>query len=128
MSGDWTGGDWTGGEPAIAYQSCDGCRARWYFRRDFCPRCGARDVALGRAAGAGTVYATTLVARAPTEALRPHAPYLVVLVDADEGFRMMAHGDPHLRIGDRVRARFVRLADRLIPYFDPLAGEGAEGG
>jgi uncharacterized OB-fold protein len=122
MTAGWTGGDWTAGEPAIAYQACGSCQARWYFRRGFCPRCGGGDVALARAAGTGTVYATTLVARAPTEALRPHAPYLVLLVDADEGFRLMAHGDPALRIGDRVQARFVRLADRLIPYFDALEG------
>ena len=44
--------------------------------------------------GTGTVHARTLVARAPTEELRAHAPYLIVLVDADEGFRLMAHGDP----------------------------------
>jgi uncharacterized protein len=122
MTADRAVGDWTAGEPAITYQSCGSCRARWYFRRGFCPRCGGDDVAQYSAAGTGTVYATTLVARAPTELLRPHAPYLVLLVDADEGFRLMAHGDPRLRIGDRVQARFVRLADRLIPYFDPVAG------
>jgi len=41
-----------------------------------------------------------------------------VLVDADEGFRLMAHGDPALGIGDRVRARFVDLAGKKIPYFE----------
>jgi len=114
--------DWTEDAPALAYQACGSCGARWYFRRDFCPRCGGLDVPRRAAAGTGTVYATTLVTRAPTEALRPHAPYLVVLVDADEGFRLMAHGDPALSIGDRVRARFVRLAGALIPYFEALPG------
>jgi len=113
--------DWTEGDPAIAYQACEDCGARWYFRRSFCPSCGGARAALRHATGAGTVYATTLVTRAPTTELKPHAPYLVVLVDADEGFRLMAHGNPLLRIGDRVQARFVRLADRLIPYFDPVA-------
>lgn len=114
--------DWTEGVEAIAYQACAACGARWYFRRAFCPRCGDTTPELHQASGTGTVYATTLVARAPTEALRPHAPYRVVLVDADEGFRLMAHGDPSLTIGARVRARFVHLADRLIPYFDPVDG------
>jgi hypothetical protein len=31
---------------------------------------------------------------------------------------MMAHGDKGLRIGDPVQVRFVRFADRLLPYFD----------
>jgi len=69
----------------------------------------------------GTVYAATLVTRAPSEELRAHAPYLILLVDADEGFRVMAHGDPSLEIGDRVRCRFIALAGRLIPYFDKAA-------
>jgi uncharacterized OB-fold protein len=59
------------------------------------------------------------VTRAPSEALRAHAPYLIVLVDADEGFRLMAHGAPQLGIGARVRCRFVSFGGRLIPFFDP---------
>ena len=117
--------DWTAGAPAIAYQRCVACDARWYFQRAFCPRCGDLTPETRLAAGVGTVYARTLVARAPTETLRPFAPYCVLLVDADEGFRLMAHGDPQLAIGTRVRARFVRLADRLVPYFDPVDGARA---
>ena len=30
---------------------------------------------------------------------------------------MMAHGDNDLAIGDKVTARFVRFAGRLVPYF-----------
>ena len=66
------------------------------------------------------MHAITLVTRAPTEELRAYAPYAIALVDADEGFRLMAHAAPQLRIGDRVRARFVDLAGRLIPRFDKL--------
>ena len=33
----------------------------------------------------------------------------------------MAHGDKGLRIGDRVRARFITLADRLLPHFERIA-------
>jgi hypothetical protein len=31
---------------------------------------------------------------------------------------MMAHGDPDLRIGDRVQCRFIALAGRLVPRYD----------
>ena len=58
------------------------------------------------------------MARAPTEELRAHAPYLILLVDAEEGFRLMAHGNPDLQIGDKVRARFRDLAGKKIPYFE----------
>jgi uncharacterized OB-fold protein len=74
-----------------------------------------------QASGRGTVHAVSVVHRAPAEALRTHVPYLVALIDADEGFRLMAHGDAALRIGDRVQAGFRVFGDRLIPHFQKLA-------
>ncbi|HWA13169.1 MAG TPA: OB-fold domain-containing protein [Burkholderiales bacterium] len=109
--------DWTQGGDGIAYQACNACKSVWYFHRGFCPACGAGEPASKQASGAGTVHARTLVHRAPTEELRAHAPYLIVLVDAEEGFRLMAHGDPALQIGDRVKATFIDLAGRKIPCF-----------
>jgi uncharacterized OB-fold protein len=70
-----------------------------------------------RASGEGVVFATSQVARAATAEARAHVPYNIVLVDAAEGFRMMAHGDRDLKIGDRVTAGFRRFTDRLVPYF-----------
>ena len=109
--------DWTQGEAAIVYQRCGGCGAVWYFRRDFCPRCGTAGPAVLRSSGRGTVYAQTLVHRAPSEALRSHVPYLVALVDMEEGFRMMAHGDARLAIGEPVQARFEQFGETLVPHF-----------
>ena len=101
--------DWTRGEPGIAYQSCPACGAAWAFRRAFCPRCGNGAPEARQASGRGTVHAVTLVARAPDEALRAHAPYALLLVDAEEGFRLMAHGEPGLaKFGGRLVPRFVR--------------------
>ena len=110
--------DWIQDGDGIAYQSCGNCKAVWYFQRSFCAQCGAYPPDTLQASGMGTVHARTLVARAPSEEWRAHAPYLIVLVDADEGFRLMAHGEASLQIGDRVRARFTQPAGKKIPYFD----------
>jgi uncharacterized OB-fold protein len=112
--------DWTGGEAAIVYQSCGSCGKLQYFRRSFCVVCGAPDPVEKRAGGTGTVYATTLVCRAATPETRAHIPYNIVLVDTAEGFRMMAHGDNDLAIGDEVAARFAPFAGRLVPYFEKV--------
>lgn len=48
----------------------------------------------------GVVYATSLGCRAATPETRAHVPYNILLVDCAEGFRMMAHGDEGLAIGD----------------------------
>ena len=51
---------------------------------------------------------------------RAHVPYNIVLVDADEGFRMMAHGENDLAIGDKVTASYRPFAGRLVPYFEKI--------
>jgi uncharacterized OB-fold protein len=117
MSGKPALADWTNGEEAIVYQSCAACGTKQYFRRSFCAACGAPDPAEAPASGEGTVYATSLVARAATPETRAHVPYNIILVDMSEGFRMMAHGDNDLSIGDKVFARYQMFAGRLVPYF-----------
>jgi uncharacterized OB-fold protein len=109
--------DWTTGTEAIVYQACSACGYIQYFRRSFCAACGAPDPVEKRAGGKGVVYATSLVVRAATPEARTHVPYNIVLVDTAEGFRMMAHGDNDLVIGNKVTARFTRFAGRLVPYF-----------
>jgi len=110
--------DWTKGAGAIVYQSCGACANVQYFHRNFCAACGAPDPVEKRASGAGTVYATSLVCRAATPETRAHVPFNIVLVDAVEGFRMMAHGDNDLAIGDEVTASYRPFAGRLVPYFE----------
>ncbi len=109
--------DWTTGAEAIVYQCCAACGNLQYFRRSFCVACGAADPAERRASREATVYATSQVVRAATPETRAHVPYNIVLVDTVEGFRMMAHGDNDLSIGDKVTARFAQFAGRLVPYF-----------
>ncbi|HEY3794438.1 MAG TPA: OB-fold domain-containing protein [Bradyrhizobium sp.] len=117
MSGEPALADWTKGEETIVYQSCNACGGSQYFRRRFCAVCGSADLVERRAGGEGTVYATSLVCRAATPETRAHVPYNIVLVDTAEGFRMMAHGENDLAIGDKVIARFERFTGRLVPYF-----------
>ena len=98
--------DWTTGTEAIVYQHCAAC--------------GAAEPEQKRATGDGTVYAASLVCRAATPEARAHVPYNILLVDTSEGFRMMAHGDNELVIGDKVAVSFRSFAGRLVPYFEKV--------
>ena len=121
VAGDIAGSarsDWLNGTPAILYQQCGTCDHVWYLPRRTCDRCGAADPAARVASGRGVVHAATLVSRAPAPEFKEIAPYLLIFVDAPEGFRMMAHGAPGLRIGDAVAATFVKRAGRLLPVFE----------
>lgn len=109
--------DWTEGAAAIVYRRCGGCGRVWYFARDFCPSCDGTDLRTEESAGRGTIYAATEILRAPAPELRPLVPYTILLVDLDEGFRMMAHGEAGLAIGERVEATFAPFSGRLVPRF-----------
>jgi uncharacterized protein len=109
--------DWTKGEQAVIYQTCTACGHVQYIRRAFCAACGASDPREQCASGKGRVYATSLVCRAATPETRAYVPYNILLVDCAEGFRMMAHGENDLAIGDEVSASFKRFAGKLVPFF-----------
>ncbi len=113
--------DWTEGAAGLVFQACPSCDHVWYFRRGFCPRCGHAAPHSRQASGNGTVHAVTRVARAPSEALRPYAPYSIALVDLDEGVRVMAHVEDGVRIGESVTAEFVNFGERVIPRFRPVS-------
>ena len=109
--------DWTTGGEGLIYQRCESCRHVWYFRRGFCPRCGSTNAVTMQSSGSGVVYAVTEVLRAPSEQLRPYAPYCIALIDVEEGFRMMAHVEPGTRIDETVHARFLAFGEARIPVF-----------
>lgn len=110
-------GDWTRGGDQLVYQQCSACAHAWYFDRGFCPQCASDSPVARRASGWGRVHASTLVHRAPDDEFRAAAPYRIVLVDLDEGVRVMGHADPALGIGDRVRFGMRQIAGRALPFF-----------
>ncbi len=112
--------DWTTGKDALNYQACRACKHIFYIRRAFCPQCGAGEPETKTASGRGVVYAETLVHRAPVPEAREHVPYKIVLVDIEEGARVMAHGTLDLKIGDRVVAGYRPFLGGLVPLFGKI--------
>jgi uncharacterized OB-fold protein len=110
--------DWTKGVERLVYQCCERCQNVWYFRRSFCPRCGSHDVEDCQASGRASVHAITKVVRAPTTEWSDLAPYTILLLDAEEGFRFMAHGNATASIGNIVVLRWIRPLGYLIPWFE----------
>ena len=109
---------WQGcAEGELRYQRCPACGTAQLHARPFCARCGAAP-GWTVSGGVGTVYAVTRVTRAPTPDFAKRVPYDILLVDLDEGFRMMAHGAPGLAIGERVRIGFDRAGERVLPRFE----------
>ena len=101
----------------LRYQLCMKCGAAQKLARYACRACGATGLAWKVSAGSGTVFATSVVSRAPAEAYKPLVPYTLVLVDLDEGARLMGHAEPGIVIGERVRAGFFEHDGRRLIRF-----------
>ena len=123
LSTDPIARDWWAGiaEGHVGYEVCADCGAAQFYPRGHCTACGSARVEMRRAAGTGTIFSITTVHRPPSPALQPFAPYAIALVDLDEGVRLMAHADPALAIGARVRVTFVTFGDRTVPRFVAVA-------
>jgi uncharacterized protein len=68
-------------------QRCRACAAVQFPPRPACGACGSRDAAPHRFSGRGTVYSFAEVAQPP---LGFSGPYMVALVDLEEGVRVTA--------------------------------------
>ena len=103
----------------LRYQRCVDCGAPQTLARYACRRCGGSRLEWRAAGGIGTVYAVTVVTRAPSEEFRALAPYTLAIVELDEGARLMGHASPGIAIGDRVRAEFFAFAGHQLVRFRP---------
>ena len=109
----------------LRYQRCTSCDAPQTLARYACRVCGSESLTWLDAAGTGTVYAATVVNRAPSDEFRALAPYTLVLVDLQEGPRVMAHGAVGLAIGDAVSARALKHGDKHLIVFHPQRADTA---
>ncbi len=110
--------DWTQGCGSHRLSDLQRLRRAAIFPPAACAACGSSDPRrASRQRGRDGVCDLAGLCRAATPETRAHVPYNILLVDTDEGFRMMAHGDNDLAIGDKVSARFTQFAGRLVPYF-----------
>jgi uncharacterized OB-fold protein len=107
---------------------CEPCRHAFYYPRMACPRCGARELSWIEACGRGVVYShTTVHTSFHGPDWEPDLPYTVLLIDLEEGPRMLSRlvgEDQGLRTGAAVHVEFVAIDGRRYPYFR-LAAERA---
>lgn len=97
----------------LTYQQCTHCGRVQVYPRTHCAQCHHGDLAWMASAGRGTLVSHTTVHRPANPAFRERAPYVLALVDLDEGFRVMTNIDPirPLAIGDAVEIGVAPDAD-----------------
>jgi uncharacterized protein len=102
----------------FAVHTCNRCGRAHYSPRVLCPHCGADSLQWKRSNGLGTVYSTSVLTP------RGGEQYAVILVDLDEGPRLMSNfvGGPadQARIGMRVIVRIEPRDGGAVAMFEAV--------
>jgi uncharacterized OB-fold protein len=112
-------------EGRLLIQECAHCRHRQFYPRALCTRCGGEPEWL-ECSGRGTVHTFTIVRQMGMRPFRDELPYVVAMVELEEGPMLMGNVtdcDPDsVRIGMPVEAYFVRAAEDVgITMWKPPA-------
>lgn len=104
---------------------CRSCGKFHYYPRAVCPHCLSNALAWERVSGRGTLHTFTVVHRGLKD-FPLGTPYVLAMVELDEGPRMMTNlvgvdPDPaNVRIGMAVEVEFADVSDTVaLPRFRP---------
>ena len=93
-----------------------------------CPHCLSDDLTWQEVSGKGALHAFTIVHRHVNPAFHAEVPFVVALIELDEGVRMMSNlvgvaADPaEVRVGMPVEVVYEAVTDEVtLPKFRPRA-------
>jgi hypothetical protein len=72
-------------------QRCNACGRFVFFPRALCPNCFSDRLEWTPVSGRGVVHAFTIPHRHPSPAFQPDLPYVVAIVELEEGVRLMTN-------------------------------------
>lgn len=106
----------------LVFQRCGSCGAVVWYPRVVCPQCMGTSLAVVCSTGRGHIHSFTTLFRAGAEERAADVPYTVVLVDLDEGARVIGDlsgvAPEEVRVGLRVTVTFVEVAENVnLPAF-----------
>lgn len=113
-------------EHAVKLQRCGGCSQFVFYPRPICPSCMSDDLAWTSVSGRGVVHAFAIPHRHSNPAFGSTAPYVVALVELEEGARLMSNlvdVDPTpeaVTVGMAVEIVYDDVTDSVtLPKFRP---------
>lgn len=109
------------GRGVLLIKHCRSCGLQYFYPRPRCPECWSNDTEWVEACGRGTIYSYSVVRRQGLMPFRDKVPYVVAVVELDEGPRMSCNivdcGPEAVRIGAEVRVTFEVRDDVHLPQF-----------
>ncbi|MEW6776017.1 MAG: OB-fold domain-containing protein [Bdellovibrionota bacterium] len=108
----------------LLLQWCARCERPIHYPREFCPHCLSTELSWRESAGHGTVYAVSVMHKPGNPMMAVRVPYAVVLVDLDDGVRLLSNvagcKPEDVRVGMKVRVAWEELPEgRHLPVFEP---------
>jgi uncharacterized OB-fold protein len=109
----------------LLLQHCLDCGSVQFYQRALCGRCLSAHVEHRPASGRGTIYSFSTVHRPPSPEFKEDVPYTVVLVELEEGPRMISTlcdaPAETVRIGQAVEIAYEPAAPEIaLPRFRPV--------
>jgi uncharacterized protein len=119
---------WAGGVAGeLRMQRCHACGHIRYPISTICPRCLSGEAFWESVSGLGTVQTFVVFERAYNEAWQDQVPYVVALIELDEGPVFLSNvvgvAPAQVSVGQRVAAVFDRRSadgDAALPQFIPV--------
>ena len=74
----------------LRFQRCKSCATWRHVPRELCASCGSWEWEWARSSGRGTVFTWTVAARAMHPAFQDAVPYAPVVVEMEEGVRILS--------------------------------------
>ncbi|MEE9284802.1 MAG: Zn-ribbon domain-containing OB-fold protein [Dehalococcoidia bacterium] len=109
----------------LLIQQCSQCGKLRYYPRPACNRCSSEEYSWHKASGKATLYSWIVVHHPTLPVFKDRVPYAVILVELDEGVRMISNivdcENEDLRIGMPLEVTFDRInEDVTLPKFRPV--------
>lgn len=98
---------------------CSDCGRNFFTPQVACPRCLSENWSYRPSNGRGSVYSVTVVHKAPSPEFE--VPYLLAVVDLDEGWSMLANLLDDVAIGGPVEVAWIDRGGRRLPAFRGVA-------
>lgn len=107
-------------EGRLLVQRCEDCGKAVFYPRGICPHCWSPRLKWDEASGRGRLKSFSVVHKPGHPSWLPVAPYVVGLVELEEGPTMtsfiLAEDEP--AVGDPVRMRATNIGGRVVPAFE----------
>jgi uncharacterized OB-fold protein len=101
----------------LRFQRCKPCGAWRHVPREMCPECGSMEWEWAKSSGKGTVYTWTVAVRAMHPAFMTEVPYAPVVIEMDEGVRLLSTvldcGPEELEVGMPVEVVYQDVTNEV---------------